>query len=342
MERMKQFFKRFLPNNKQFKILMVGTSVGLSCVGIGLSSADISYALKQMGFYGYEYLLWVATGFSLFSIVKWVGSALRIRDDMVESYTDEQKLLNVKRKFLDQILEKLKLEIDKDLLQSLDNGDIEEANSHIEDKINALNKLVETVKGNNAKVLRGTDISTVSNLYDSTNNRIKEEISRIRGNSSLNMWIGVIASVSAIVLLVTTIQEHEKDLMILIPRATVSILIEAFAFFFFSQYRKQQEEIKYWNNEKTNLDLKIFALSLAIDDEEIGTKDYMRNLITTLIQSNRNIFGSTPGEIKDEKSKEEKPKEPTEDKTIITEIFSKAKDLTELIAKNKDLLNITK
>ena len=268
---------------------------------------------------------------------------LKINDNnnKEETFTDEQKLLIVKRKFLDTILEKLKLEIDKDLLESLESGDIEEANSQIEDKINALNKLVETVKGNNAKVLRGTDISTVSNLYDSTNNRTKEEITRIRSNSSLNMWIGVVASVSAIGLLVSTIQEHEKDFMIIIPRATVSILIEAFAFFFFTQYRKQQEEIKYWNNEKTNLDLKIFALSLAIDDEEIGTKDYMRNLITTLIQSNRNIFGSTtaitPGE-----TKEEKPKESTEDKTIINEIFSKAKDLTELISKNKDLLKTTK
>ena len=260
-------------------------------------------------------------------------------DSQEEKQTDEQKLLNVKRKFLDDILEKLKLEIDKELSDSLESGEIEEANRQIEDKINSLNKLVETVKGNNAKVLRGTDISSIANLYDSTNNRIKEEIKRISNNSTQNMLIGLIASTAAIGLLVSTIQQHEINLMIIIPRATVSILIEAFAFFFFSQYRKQQEEIKYWNNEKTNLDLKIFALSLAIDDEEIGTKDYMRNLITTLIQSNRNIFGSTPlqGE-----TKEEKPKEPTKDKSIISEIFTKAKDLTELISKNKDLLTNSK
>jgi len=142
------------------------------------------------------------------------------------------------------------------------------------------------------------------------------------------MLIGLIASTFAIGILGSTIREHEKDLMILIPRATVSLLIEAFAFFFFNQYRKQQEEIKYWNNEKTNLDLKIFALSLAIDDEEIGTKDYMRDLITTLIQSNRNIFGSTSGE-----NKEEKPKEPIEDKKLLEDIISKIKDLTEFLPK---------
>ena len=261
--------------------------------------------------------------------VKLLSGKNKSNEEQEKNYTDEQKLLNVKRKYLDNILAKLKLDIDKDLLKSLESGEIEEANSQIEDKINALNKLVETVKGNNAKVLRGTDISSIANLYDSTNSRIKEEINRIRSNSSLNMWIGVIASISAIGLLVSTIQEHEKDLIILIPRATVSILIEAFAFFFFNQYRKQQEEIKYWNNEKTNLDLKIFALSLAIDDEEIGTKDYMRDLITTLIQSNRNIFGSaTPAE-----TKEEKPKEPTEDKKLLEDVISKIKDLTDFLPK---------
>lgn len=245
--------------------------------------------------------------------------------------SDEQKLLNVKRKYLDSILEQLKLEVDKDLKKCLEESDIDGANYLIKEKIDALNGLVDTVKGDDSKVLRGTDISTIANFYDSTNDRIQGEIRRIRSNSSVNMLIGVGASVAAIGLLVSTIQEHKVELMEIVPRATVSILIEAFAFFFFSQYRKQQEEIKYWNNEKTNLDLKIFALSIAIEDEEIGTKEYMRNLISTLIQTDRNVFGA------DVPKKEEKVEEKKVDGGGVDDVFKRLKEVGELVDKNKGL-----
>lgn len=243
------------------------------------------------------------------------------------TYSDEQRLLLKKREYLDSILNTLKLDIDKELKVSLENGEVEEANELIEDKINALNKLVETVTGNNTKSLRGTDISSVSAFYESTNSRIRTEIERIKLNANINMIIGVGASIVAIYLLYSTIQNHKIELLEIIPRATISILIEAFAFFFFSQYRKQQEEIKYWNNEKTNLDIKIFALSIAIDDSEIGTKDYMRNLITDLIKTERNIFGTTT------QPKEDKPKEGQDDKKLYEDIFSKIKDLADLLPK---------
>ncbi|WP_259015549.1 hypothetical protein [Emticicia fluvialis] len=241
--------------------------------------------------------------------------------------SDEKRLFDKKREYLDAILNTLKLNIDKDLQKSLESGDVEEANNLIEDKISALNKLVQTVKGDNSKSLRGTEISSVSEFYDSTSLRIRREINRIQNNAYGNIVIGVVASAFAIYVLYQTIQVHKIELIEIIPRATISILIEAFAFFFFSQYRKQQEEIKYWNNEKTNLDLKIFALSIAIDDEEIGTKDYMRSLITDFIKTERNFFGIA--QIKD--TKEEKQRETIDDKKLSDQVFSKIKELADLL-----------
>jgi hypothetical protein len=251
--------------------------------------------------------------------------------DFQKEQTDEQKLLNVKRKYLDSILEQLKLEVDEDLKKCLEDSDIDGANDLIKDKIDALNALVDTVKGDDTKVLRGTDISTIANFYDSTDNRIQGEIKRIKDNASVNMQIGVGASIIAIGILLYTILEHKIELMEIIPRATVSLLIEAFAFFFFSQYRKQQEEIKYWNNEKTNLDLKIFALSIAIEDDEVGTKEYMRNLIDTLIQTDRNIFS---GEVD---KKQEKVEEKKGDGGAVDDVLKKVKEFGELVEKNKNL-----
>lgn len=187
---------------------------------------------------------------------------------------------------------------------------------------------METVKGDNTKSLRGTEISSVSEFYESTSLRIRNEISRIGLNANTNMLIGVLASITAIYLLVTSIQNHKIELLEIIPRATISILIEAFAFFFFSQYRKQQEEIKYWNNEKTNLDLKIFTLSIAIDDNNIGTVEFMQNIISNLMKTERNGFGIIQSS---ENTKEEKPKDNLDDKKLLEDLISKVKALSDLL-----------
>ena len=251
--------------------------------------------------------------------------------------SDEQRLLQKKRQYLDSILLTLKLDVDNDLKELLEKGDIDSANSKIEGKIKALNQLVETVNGNNTKSLRGTEISSISEFYESTNTRIRTEIARQGSSAKIMLSIGIFAIIVVIVVLVTTIfnfseskfiPENTLSLLQIAPRITFSILIGSFAFFFFNQFRKGQNEIKYWNNEKTNLDLKIYALSIAIDDKKVGTTDFMRNLITDLIKTERNIFGTTPN------LKEEQPKE---DKSIVNDLTEKVKDLTE---KMKDLTSI--
>ena len=233
--------------------------------------------------------------------------------------SDEKIILAKKKEYLTNILNNLKIEIGSKLKDFLEKGDIENANFEIEDKINALNKLVETVRGDETKALRGTDISSISDFYESTNARIRTEIKRIENDSKLNLWVGIAVSVVTIGGLIFTIIEHKTDVAELIPRATLAVLIEVFAFFFFTQYRKQQEEIKYWNNEKTSLDLKIFALSIAIDDENIGDSDFMKNLIIDLIKSERNVFGTT----KSKESIEEKPKGESDLKAKPEEILAK-------------------
>lgn len=319
MKILNYYEERYVYPKRLYAILIFAV---LGTIGIFVFDEVLKFISPEYSIFSelfYYYLAFISIIFSYFF--------KKVLEKEVLVLSDEQRLIKAKRKFLNSILETLKLEINEDLKVSLENGEIEEANELIEDKINALNKLVETVTGTNTKSLRGTDISSVSAFYESTNSRIRTEIERIKLNANINMIIGVGASIVAIYLLYSTIQNHKIELLEIIPRATISILIEAFAFFFFSQYRKQQEEIKYWNNEKTNLDIKIFALSIAIDDEEIGTKDYMRNLITDLIKTERNIFGTTT------QPKEEKPKEGPDDKKLYEDLISKIKDLAELLPK---------
>ena len=106
--------------------------------------------------------------------------------------SDQQRLEQKKKQYLDSILEILKLDVDNDLKKALEKGDIYTANSEIESKIKALNQLVETVNGNNAKSLRGTEISSVTEFYESTNSRIRSEIERQSFNAKAIIPIAII------------------------------------------------------------------------------------------------------------------------------------------------------
>jgi hypothetical protein len=193
---------------------------------------------------------------------------------------------------------------------------------------------VETVNGNSTKALRGTDISSVSEFYESTNIRIRSEITRIENNATVNLSVGIVFSFISIAPLVWGIYLSgisPKELIELLPRVGVSVLIQAFAFFFFNQYRKQQDEIKYWNNEKTNLDLKIFALSIAIDDSKVGTAEFMQEMVSSLLNGDKSILSTD--------TKEQKPNiNPKSDviqesSSLIDDVLKKTKEAGDLATK---------
>lgn len=325
-------FQKFILGIVFMTLLVVVILTGTIWLVAEMSSTISPFLVKNVS------LLKIFIGVLLFLVIT-LSFYIRYTFEMKKNasnlrLSDEQRLLQKKKQYLSSILEILKLDVDNDLKKLLEKGDIDSANSEIEGKIKALTQLIETVNGNNTKSLRGTDISSISEFYESTNTRIRTEIARQGSSAKVMLSIGILAIVVVITVLVTTIfnfstykfiPENTLTLLQIAPRITFSILISSFAFFFFNQFHKGQNEIKYWNNEKTNLDLKIFALSIAIDDKKVGTTDFMRNLINDLIKTERNIFGTSSN------LKEEQPKE---DKNTGNDLIDKVKDLTEKV---KDL-----
>jgi multisubunit Na+/H+ antiporter MnhE subunit len=63
-----------------------------------------------------------------------------------------------------------------------------------------------------------------------------------------------------------------KDFLIyLTPRLSLAIFIEVFSFFFLKLYKTNLEDVKYFHNERTNIDSKIIALktSLLVEKDDI-------------------------------------------------------------------------
>ncbi|HHG5270014.1 hypothetical protein [Acinetobacter baumannii] len=109
-----------------------------------------------------------------------------------------------------------------------------------------------------------------------TTRRLKDEISTLKLRSNLNLVIGMILCFSGIIALFVFLQKNVgmyvlafKDhnineiILTLIPNAFFVLLIEIFSYFFLNLYKKSIEEIKFYQNELTNLESKFLALKAA-------------------------------------------------------------------------------
>lgn len=108
----------------------------------------------------------------------------------------------------------------------------------------------------------------------------KNQISRLIGNSNLNLIIGTLTTLIAIIILGFSIYQkatftNSIDLLShYIPRISTVIFVEIFSFFFLKLYRKNLDEIKYFHNEMANLSFRISSLkaSLILEDKETSSK----------------------------------------------------------------------
>ncbi|WP_074406624.1 hypothetical protein [Aquimarina megaterium] len=123
--------------------------------------------------------------------------------------------------------------------------------------------------------------------------RINKELMRLKRNSSLNLGIGIVSTTVAIISLgyviffrSSEIMVMEKFLMDFLPRLSFVIFIEFFAFFFLKLYKSNLEDIKYYNNEKTNIDFKLIALKNA---EKLEDKILISDVVKNFISVDRNF-----------------------------------------------------
>jgi len=110
----------------------------------------------------------------------------------------------------------------------------------------------------------------VDSIFISINNRLSNEINRLEKNSIVNLLIGITATVVAIAVLVFSLWSApfeptiDNFIIIFLPKITLSIFIELFSFYFLKLYKVNLEEIKYTNNEQTNIDIKILSLKTSL------------------------------------------------------------------------------
>tara|TARA_B110000967_G_C18845877_1_gene541955 strand:- start:631 stop:1575 length:945 start_codon:yes stop_codon:yes gene_type:complete len=135
-----------------------------------------------------------------------------------------------------------------------------------------------------------------AHLFEELNkleSKLKTQIERLISNSNLNLLIGIATSLIAIIILGSSIfkdnnfKDSSEFITFFIPRVSTVIFVEIFSFFFLRLYKSNLNEIKYFQNEITNLNFKITAIKTAI---KIDDKPTLSQIILTFSNTERNFI----------------------------------------------------
>lgn len=171
--------------------------------------------------------------------------------------------------------------------------------------------------------------SKIRQLYQGFENlgyRIEGELARLRRSANLNLVIGTLTTSMAIMALGyeafrtnLDFTDTVKLLAHYLPRLSLVVFIEIFAFFFLKLYKANLQDIKYFNNEKTNIDFKIISFKTAIHQEN---QELIKLTVEELIKTERNFkLNKNESTVELENIKFEK-----ENNKYLTQILSKLTD----------------
>lgn len=167
------------------------------------------------------------------------------------------------------------------------------------------NDIVTTIEQKySPKIAESAQITQIRRGIDLTKARLSEEVKSLSRRNSLNLTIGAVTTglaVGMLAYLVLGATQHTfsniPDLLAhFIPRVSVAAFIEVFSFFFLKLYKTGLQEIKYFQNELTNVEMK----SLAIEAALLPTQNKItEQVIPQLVSVDRNLSISPKGGIDD-------------------------------------------
>ena len=152
------------------------------------------------------------------------------------------------------------------------------------------------------KFIEASTAGQIFNLLTYSRRRVEEEISSQNRRGNINLLIGITTALIGLFILgysvftinsipTADIKDINKDIIHLaysyIPRLSLVFLIEVFAYFFLRLYKYSIIEIKYFQNELTNIDLKTMALHLV---GKVGDKDQIKEIAMELVKTERNFI----------------------------------------------------
>lgn len=143
--------------------------------------------------------------------------------------------------------------------------------------------------------------------FQSIVRRLGREVQDLARRGNLNLILGILTTLAGLSVLGYAVfyspltQSPEELLAYFFPRVALVILIEVFAYFFLRLYKQSLAEIKYFQNEMTNVESRQLALHVAIRHEDAALR---ARVVDELSRTERNFIlgaGQTTVEIERER-----------------------------------------
>jgi len=172
-----------------------------------------------------------------------------------------------------------------------------------------LTEIKDSVKKSSEEIEKN---QLIEKQYISTIQRLKEELFSLTKRGNLNLSIGIMTTVTGLALLgmfvlsvETTAKNFSEFFIGFLPRISLVLLIEVFAYFFLSLYKTSLNEIKYFQNEITSIECKYLALKVAMQRDDL---DNVKHVIEQLSKTERNFIlekGQTTVDLERSKSEQQ-------------------------------------
>jgi hypothetical protein len=162
----------------------------------------------------------------------------------------------------------------------------------------------EILKNIQSQLASKNHLKEVESVFSRTLERLYSEIDALTRRGNLNLSLGILTTIIGLGILgyfVLEIDSIPEDKMAFIahfiPRLSLVVLIEIFAYFFLKLYKSSLSEIKYFQNEMTNAEAKLAAIKCSII---ISDNTAISSVIQALTLTERNAVlekGQTTAEI---------------------------------------------
>lgn len=130
---------------------------------------------------------------------------------------------------------------------------------------------------------------------DQTRQRLLLEVASLSKRANLNLLIGMSITLIGLTILGSAVFSlpltGDVPLMVgsFVPKFTLAVVVEVFAYFFLALYKTGLSEIKYFQNEITNIEARSMAVSAAITHAD---KSAIEGILSKIADTDRN---ATPG-----------------------------------------------
>lgn len=182
-----------------------------------------------------------------------------------------------------------------------------------------LNKNIAKQKAKpNEETTKEYSITRLIKLTDHITSRLKKEIEQLTKRGNIYISIGSIITIAGGLVLYVTVRDfiqsysvassvndafNKHDIFSISARISIILFIEIFAYYYLKLYKNIMDNVKFYQNEISNMELKLLALHAI---ENSGNIDALKSLTDELAKTERNFVinkGQTTVDI--EKSRHE-------------------------------------